>query len=178
MENKTNTPAPVIYDYRTIRIKRELEAMATDAYESLGWSLVGSSVADGAIFHVNLSFKRDRKIASKPQLLAQQEKVDEILTNIEILQSRRKTAGLASSIGVGSVGAITFGGGMSLCLEFGTRAGYFMAAGIATGITGLGILALAWLVRGAVKRRRGALLTPIIETEYNKLADVCEVALS
>lgn len=171
MENKREV---ITYDYKTIRIKREMEAMAADAYENLGWELVGSSIADGAIFHVNLSFKRDRKIAEKQKLLTLQEKVDGILLNIETLQSKKKAAGVTPSITVGILGALTFGGGMAMVMELGAQAVGYMVGGIAIGVVGLGICALAWLVHKTVKRRKSAKITPILETEYNKLADACD----
>jgi len=165
----------VTYDYRTIKVKREMEAMATDSYLNLGWELVGSSVSEGAIFSVNLSFKRDRKIANKQNLLKLQEQVDSNLLNIEVLQGKKKTAGLTPSLTTGIVGALTFGGGMSMVMTLSSTLG-FLVGGIALGIVGMGICGLAWLVHSKVKKHKIAKINPILENEYNKLADICESA--
>lgn len=171
MENRKEI---ITYDYRTIKVKREMEAMTTDAYENLGWELTGSSVTDGSIFHVNLSFKRDRKVANKQQLLAQQEKIDNILTNIEVLNGKKKSAGLTPSLTTGTIGALTLGGGMAMIMELGVDTVGFMVGGVAIGVVGLGICALAFLVYRLTKRKKTAKISPILENEYNKLADTCD----
>lgn len=164
----------ITYDYKTIKIKREMETMTADAYANLGWEMTGSSVAEGAVFHVNLSFKRNRKIENKAQLLKLQEKIDSILLNIETLQNNKKTAGVIPSITVGIIGALTFGGGMSMTMLL-EEIGYIIG-GIAIGLTGIGIGLLAWAIYKKTKRNKISKLNPILESEYDKLADVCEEA--
>jgi hypothetical protein len=163
----------VTYDYKTIKIRREMESITTDAYNNLGWELTGSSVADGMIFHTNLSFKRNRKIANKTELLRKQEKVDGILCDIEVLQNSKKHAGLIGGITVGTIGALTFGGGMAMVMELGGTFG-FVVGGIALGVVGIGICLLGWLVGVKVKKSKVNKITPILESEYDKLADTCE----
>ena len=170
MENKKEV---ITYDYKTIRVRRDMETMTTDAYENLGWEFVGSNISGGAVFHINISFKRDRKIAKKPELLKAQEKVDKVLTNIEYLKNKKKTAGLTSGITTGVIGTLALGGGMAMVLEgVGTTA--MLAGGIALGVVGIGICALAWLIGKKVKSRQIAKIDPMLEDEYNKLADICE----
>jgi hypothetical protein len=162
----------VTYDYRTIKVKREMETMAEDAYANLGWELTGSSIADGAIFHVNLSFKRDRKIEGKAKLLKQQEKADNILLNIESLQNAKRTAGNIPALSVGIAGALTLGGSMSMVMML--EGVGFMAGGIALGLVGIGICLLALAVYKKVRKSKTARISPILESEFDKLADVCE----
>lgn len=173
METKKNEV--LSYDYRTIRVRRQMETMTQDAYEALGWEMVGSSVSEGGIFHVNLSFKRDRKIANKQELLKKQEKIDAILMNIEILQNKKKHGGMAPGITTGIIGTLTLGGGMSMVLELavGGAVGW-MIGGIALGVVGIGICGLAWLIGTKAKQRRIQKIDPILESEFNKLADLCE----
>jgi hypothetical protein len=162
----------ITYDYKTIKVKREMETMAADSYANLGWELTGSSVAEGAIFHVNLSFKRDRKIEGKAKLLKLQEKADNILLNIESLQNGKKTAGNIPSLSVGIVGALTLGGGMSMVMML--EGVGFMVGGIALGLVGIGICLLAFAVYKKVRKTKLAKINPILESEFDKLADVCE----
>lgn len=165
----------ITYDYKTVRVKREMEAMTTDAYENLGWELVGSSLAQGAIFHVNLSFKRDRKIADKQNLLKLQEKIDCTLQNIEVLQNKKRTAGSIPALTTGIAGTLTFGGGMSMVLVLGETLGCLIG-GIALGVVGIGIALLALPIYKKIRKHRLAKIEPILEDEYNRLADICEEA--
>lgn len=162
----------VVYDYKTIRVKRSIETLVCDTYENLGWELTNTSSVEGSIFYVNLSFKRNRKTENKTELLKLQEKADSVIATIENLQSKKKTAGTGSSVGLGVVGALTFGGGMSMCMLL-SGVGY-MLGGIALGIVGAGICALAYPLFKKVNKKKGDQIQPILESEYDKLADICE----
>ena len=162
------------YDYKTIGVRREMEVMTTDAYENLGWELVGSSVSALAIFTVNLSFKRDRKIANKTELLKLQEKVDNTLLNIEVMQNKKKTAGQVPALTTGILGALTFGGGLSMTIMLGAGTVAYMVGGIALGVVGFGIALFAWPIFKRVKRNSLKRIDPIIEDEFNKLSDICD----
>ena len=164
----------ISYDYKTIKVKRSIETLVCDTYENLGWELTNTSSVDGSIFYVNLSFKRDRKAKNKVELLKLQEKADSIIANIENLQNKQKNVGLASAITTGTIGALTFGGGMSLCL---TIAGVgAMIGGIALGVVGAAICALAYPLFKKVNRKKSAEIQPVLESEFDKLADICEKA--
>ena len=172
MENRNEV---ISYDYRTIKVRRENETMATDAYANLGWQFVGSSFSEGSIFSVNLSFKRDRKIEGKQKLLKQQEQADRSLQSIERLQNEKKTAGNVPALTTGIIGSLILGGGMATVMEFTAGSIGLMIGGIALGVVGLGICGLAWLVYKKVRSNRHAKLVPLLEDEYNRLADICEV---
>ena len=86
MENQKENK-PLTYDYKTVRVKRDMEAMYTDAYENLGWEVTSTTLADASLSYVNVSFKRDRKIVNKTELNKLQDEIDEVLTNIEKTKS-------------------------------------------------------------------------------------------
>lgn len=165
----------ITYDYKTIKVKRSIETLVTDTYESLGWSLTGTSSVEGSLFYVNLSFKRDRKIENKVELLKLQDKADSVISNIELLQSRKKNAGQIGALTTGIMGALTFGGGMSMSILL-HGVGY-MICGIALGIVGAGICALAYPLFKKINKKKHIEIQPILETEYDKLADICEEAM-
>lgn len=167
MESKT-------YDYKTIKTKREIETLVCDTYENLGWELTSTSAVEGSIFYVNLSFKRDRKIENKVELLKLQERVDGAILSIENLQSKKKNSGLIASLCIGIAGTLVFGGGMSMSMLL-TGIGY-MIGGIALGIVGAGICALAYPLFKSINKKKSAQISPLLENEYDKLADICEQA--
>lgn len=164
----------ISYDYKTIKVKREIETLVCDTYENLGWELTNTSSVEGSLFYINLSFKRDRKTANKVELLKLQERADNVIATIENLQKKKKTAGLGASISTGVVGALTFGGGMSMCMVL-SGIGY-MIGGIALGIVGAGICALAYPIFKNINKKQSVKIQPILESEFDKLADICEQA--
>lgn len=166
----------ITYDYKTIKVKREVEALVCDTYENLGWTLTSTSSVEGSLFYINLSFKRDRKIQNKSALLKLQERADECVANIDTLQTKKKNAGMVESLTTGIVGTLTFGGGLSMCMLL-SGIGY-MIGGIALGLVGAGICGLAYPIFKKINRKKTSLLQPMLECEYDKLADICEEAIS
>lgn len=164
----------ISYDYKTIKVKRSIETLVCDTYENLGWEMTNTSSVEGSIFYVNLSFKRNRKIANKTELLKLQEKADGVIATIEALQSKQKNAGTAEAVTTGVVGTLTFGGGMSMCMLL--KGVGFMLGGIALGLIGAGICALAYPLFKKLNKKKSANIQPILESEFDKLADICEQA--
>lgn len=164
----------VSYDYKTIKVKRDIETLVCDTYEALGWQLTSTSAVEGSLFHVNLSFKRNRKIENKVELLKLQEKADTAISNIETLQNKKKNAGFVGALSTGIVGALTFGGGMSMSMLL-HQVGY-LVGGIALGVVGIGICLLAYPLFKKTNKKQTAQIQPILESEYDKLADICEEA--
>lgn len=172
-ENNTNETAK-IFDYKTIKVKREMETLLCDAYENLGWELSSTTPCETSIFMVNLTFKRPRAVAKKIELIKLQEKLDNTLSTIEQLKAKQKNAGKAEAITVGTIGALTFGGGLSLTLTL-TGTGYLIG-GIALGLVGIGIGFLGYLTYKKLSKSKSQKIQPLLDTELDKLADICEQA--
>lgn len=165
----------LVYDYKTIKVKRSIETLVCDTYERLGWELTNTSAVEGSLFYVNLSFKRDRKINNKVELLKLQEKAESIINNIESLQQKKKNGGMIGALSVGIVGTLTFGGGLSMTMLL-SGIGYLIG-GIALGLVGAGICAFAYPIFKKINKNTNAKVQPILESEYDKLADICEQAI-
>lgn len=90
------------------------------------------------------------------------------------MQSKKKSAGTGASIGVGVLGTLIFGGGLSMCM---TLSGIgFMLGGTALGLIGAGICALAYPLFKKINKKANVSISPIIESEYDKLSDISEQA--
>lgn len=165
----------VSYDYKTVKVKRSIETLVCDTYESLGWELVNTSSVEGSLFYVNLSFKRNRKIENKVELLKLQDKADNVIANIDNMQNKKKNAGFTASLSTGIAGALVFGGGMSMSMLL-NGIGY-MIGGIALGLVGIGICVLAYPLFKKINKKKSTQIEPLLENEYDKLADICEQAL-
>lgn len=162
------------YDYKTIKVKREIETLVCDTYENLGWELTNTSSVEGSLFHINLSFKRDRKIENKTELLKLQDKADNVIASIDNLQNKKKNAGFVGALSTGIVGALIFGGGMSMTMLL-SGVGYLIG-GIALGIVGAGVCALAYPLFKKINKKQSAVIQPVLESEYDKLSDICDQA--
>ncbi|MDR0832423.1 MAG: hypothetical protein LBM99_05960 [Bacillales bacterium] len=164
----------ISYDYKTVKVKREMETIVADSYANLGWELTGSSIVEFSVFHVNLSFKRDRKIENKMNLIKLQEKVDNIILNIETLLASKRSAGVPITATIGTIGALLFGGGLSMAILLEGIGN--LVGGIVLGVVGIGVCLLSWAVYKKVRRNKLSKISPLLESEYDKLADVCEQA--
>lgn len=164
------------YDYKTVRVRRETETMLCDAYDTLGWEIVDTSFATPTLSHVNVNFKRNRKIQNKAELMTLQNKIDGAIGNIEKLRDRQKNAGIPEAITMGTVGALTLGGGMSMIMTVGGVA--FTIGGIALGVVGIAIGLFGWLVHNLIHKKKLKKIEPSIETEFTKLSDLCDEAIN
>lgn len=164
----------ITYDYKTIKVKRSIETLVCDTYENLGWQLTNTSSVEGSLFYVHLSFKRDRKVENKVELLKLQDQADNVVSTIDYLQNKKKNVGTAGAITTGVVGSLVFGGGLSMTMLL-SGIGY-MIGGIALGLVGAGICALAYPIFKKVNKKKGVNIQALLESEYDKLADICESA--
>ena len=164
----------ITFDYKSTKVKREMETLVTDVYENLGWELTSSNTAEGSPFDVILSFKRNRKINNKINLLKLQQQIDLALNEIQVFQRKRKNAGIVTGISVGTIGVLAFGGGLSMTMCLSGIG--FLIGGIALGIAGVGIGLFGWWLAKKVKKVRSENITPIIESQLDNLSELCETA--
>lgn len=164
----------ITYDYKTIKVKRSIETLVCDTYENLGWELTNTSANEGSIFYINLSFKRNRKLENKVELLKLQEKADSIISNIEILQNKKKNAGLVASLTSGIVGLLVFGGGLSMTMLLSGVGSIF--GGVVLGLIGAGTCAISYPLFKKINKEKNVKIQPLIESEYDKLSDICNQA--
>ncbi len=158
------------YDYIMKEISSDKVSICVDCYESLGWEVTANNSVFG--YMNQLVFKRDRKIKNKQALLKIQKKFDENFDNIEKMEKSKTTKGFVSSMIIGVIGALTLGGGMSLCLLNNPLP--LMIIGIAIGVVGLGICALSYPLYTKITNKRNTIITPIIEEHYDIIANLCE----
>lgn len=171
MQNNNNV---ITYDYKTIKARREMESIICDSYQVLGWELTSSSIAESSPMFLNLSFKRNRKIQNKAQLLKAQEKMDTILGNIDVLQRNKKKAGLNIAILTGIAGTLIMGGGLSMIMTIGGIPATI--AGVVLGVLGVSTIVLSHFLRQRLRKKTIERLNPILESEFEKLSEINEVS--
>ena len=168
------TTKPISYDYKTTKVKREMEEMFTDAYRNLGWQVTSQVMAPGTLNTINISLKRDRHIHHKAELDDLQLTINHTLNAIEKIQDMKKHAGRGAGITVGTIGVLTFGGGMSMAMTLNGLG--FMLGGIALGVVGIGIGFLGWLTAHLVKKHKLKTIEPELENTFAQFSQLCEDA--
>lgn len=158
------------YEYKDVIVKRDVESLWADSYESFGWILEGKSASLPGKNTVNLKFKRDRKIINKVELTRLQRQFEGLVKQIENLEKSKYTTALAFALGVGILGTA------------------FMALAVFNFIMGRILIHIIFAIPGffgwiipyfgyrKIVSKKTETINPIIEEVYNKIYDTCERA--
>ncbi len=162
----------VTYEYATKTVSVGKQAAEVDLREAFGWEATGSepSIAGG----VTLSFKRDRKLPNKTELIRLERKADNINRTLAHLEGEKTKSASVFGYVFGSLGALVLGGGMSLCMLVQTLPA--MIGGIALGVVGIAMVSVNYLLYKKIAEKKTEKLQPTIEETEEKLAIVCEQA--
>lgn len=167
-----NYSRPTAYEYTTFLINRNSEPMYIDHYRSFGWELVETDDTAPDPNKIYLKMKRDRRLKQRGEIGALQRQCDSALKNIEKLESQKTSHAFIASLSIGLVGLA------------------FVAAAIVSGISGLmfltvlfGVLATAisgagYLTFAHLQKKKTAELEPLIDQQYDIVADACEKGYS
>lgn len=177
----------VAYEYLSIKVSSEKEALYIDCYENFGWQLINNVGNYGLVdredyyindYHVNwnrlvtLKFKRDRKIPGKAKLMALQKKCDNSLKELEKLEREPANKGMIISFTVGLIGTVF----LAISVFAITAVNPLIWLSIITGIIGLVGWGLAYPMYMKVKNEQEQIVTSLIDEQYNVIYDTCEQA--
>lgn len=160
------------YEYTNLTVPRTLSGPAADSYACLGWEFTGSKEGR-ACDAVAMSFRRSRGIGSRAQLMKMQRRVDDLLATIERLDAEKSAPATRVGLAVGIPGLLVFGAGLAICTS---STGGLLAAGVATGIVGATICAVAALLSHRRLVRQTEENDALIARAYDDLAVACEEA--
>lgn len=169
----STTTAPFIaYEYDTVQVPRDKEALYRDTYAAFGWTVDSYETGAMGAHAMTLKLKRDRTLRSRPVLLELQRSAETALRSISNLERSRTTLASVWAMSIGVVGAALLGGSV-FALEGGL--GVLMVILGAVGIIGW---ILPWFVHRTLKSRRTAQVVPLIDREYDIVYDACTRAAS
>ena len=158
----------VVYDYTTKEVPIKEEGMYLDCIETFGWELV--SKERGFLYSI-LNFRRDRKLKANMELKNLQRKFEDEVDAIRKLEAdKTKTAGIAS-LTIGTIGALTLGGGMALCM-LNPASIPLLTVGIAIGVIGIVVLAIAYPIYIKMVKKNVKRVSSLIEEKYDKIANM------
>lgn len=172
---KSNGKEFYSYDYLTVEVNGKNASEIMDSYESLGWEIIGSdNFMENQSLKSTLNFKRDRKIKNKEQLLRQQAKLEDAYANVKILEKKKKESANIFAMVFGVLGALIFGGGMSLCMVIGGTIP--MICGVIVGIIGIAVCAINYPIFKKMLNKKSAKINPLISKKKEEIAVICETA--
>lgn len=158
------------FDYITIETNTKYALDYVDCYGTLGWEVIKNERTFS--LKTQLTFKRDRKIKNKDQLNKIQIRLDECLKQINILEDKKTTTAVGGAIGIGLTGALTFGGGMSLCLLYTSLVA--IVGGLSLGLFGFFFAGIGYLFYKKTKEKMTTSMNIVIDTKRDEIADICQ----
>ena len=176
----------VAYEYLSINVISEKEALYADCYENFGWILTNNNagaLVDREDYYINnsningkklinLKFKRDRKIPNKAKIVTLQKKVESGLKKLEMLEKNPYSKGAMYATIVAVIGTIF----LAISVFCITASKPLIIPGIINGIIGLIGWFLSYPVYKKIKVKQEEINTPLIEEQYNEIYNCCEQA--
>jgi len=188
------------YEYKAVKVPKELESLWNDSMMNFGWQLEKSQPArvkhiwgplrvmiaplaliPGTPFRkmvmdhdsdteVEMTYKRDKHIANKAELNRLQTQFESYARGIETLEDSKSIGATAGAYAIGLVGTVLMG-----LATFSYLAGSLpLMAALA--IPGFIAWVLPYFVYHKVKASKSSAVEPKIETQHDNIYDICQKA--
>jgi len=166
-ESQNNERKFITFEYKELSVRNTVETVYTDAYPRFGWKLDGIS---SGITHVNLKYKRDRRIENKTELSRLQREFESHAKEIAKLESSKEIVPSTVAYGIGLVGTAFMAGAMFS----------YLAQRIPLCII-LAIPAfIGWIIPyfafRKIKQSKQEQSVPLIDQQYDAIYEICEKA--
>lgn len=167
------------YDYTTVTVRKELEPVYMDMYESFGWELTDNELGvliNGLGSSAKLSFKRDRKINNKTNLIRLQKRCEELFRNIDRLESEKTSTAMIKAFVVGIIGIVFLALSVFMITGYLTFGGATMFLQVIAGAIGILLCIPPYFIYRNTVTNKTAELDPLIDEQYDKISEICEEA--
>lgn len=183
----TETKDFVAYEYLTIQVPNEKEALYIDCYENFGWQLTKSTSYNGLIdredYYINhsnvevnrkiqLKFKRDRKIPNKAKVVSLQKRCENGLKELSRLEKEPAHKASIYAVIIALIGTIL----LAISVFLITATDPINLLGMIPGMFGLGIWFVTYPIYKKVKLKQEEINISFIEEKYSIIYDACEQA--
>lgn len=160
------------FEYTRTVVNSDLVTVASDCYENLGWEITGVA-KNGTNHSSTLSFRRNRKVKGKAQLVKLQRKMDDLLATLADLESEKTRKATIQAMVLGILAALVLGVGMCCTMVW---ADTLMVPGIIIGVIGLIACAANYVLFRKTVAKETERINPRVEAAYDSLATLCEEA--
>lgn len=160
----------ISYEYQTKTVKLSDQSKAIDMYESFGWEVTQTNQTLGGVL---ISFKRDRKINHKQELVRLERKAEETMDSISHLEKSKKSGATIFSVLFGIISALILGGGMSLIMVE-KPSWTFLVVGVVLGVVGILLCSITYFIYKKMVEKKTKQVLPIIDEQNEQLANILE----
>ena len=162
----------ITYDYTTITVNRDMESAYIDTYESMGWELVDNElgIQMSVLGSSRLSFRRNRKINNKSELLKIQRKCEEAFANINKYELEKTRGAMMKSLGLGILGCVF------LAISVFSFLGELWIIFSIAGAIGLGLWLPPYYVYRNTIIKDAERISPLIDGLHDRIGELCEEA--
>ena len=167
----------VTYEYASVNVKKELEPIYMDIYESFGWELVNNELnSELSFLRSKLSFKRDRKINNKMALNKLQKNIDVCFNNIEKLEMQKQFNASFKAYLIGIIACVFTALSVFSITGYLAFGSLTMAFQIVFGAIGTLLFIPPYFVYRNTVALKTEEVQPLIEKEYDNISGICEEA--
>lgn len=162
------------YEYRDISVDGNLVALYVDSYVNFGWQFEGRqpSLLGISTGMVNLKFKRDRKILNKAELTRLQRQFDSCVSEITRMEQAKTSHASIVAFTIGIIGTAFMAGATFAYL------GSLIVLCIVLAVPAFVGWIIPYFAYRSTYEKKNAKVTPLIESKYDEIYDVCEKANS
>lgn len=159
------------YEYKDVIVKKNYVSLYEDGYENFGWKLESTVGTPNNINCVTMKFKRDRKLKNKHEVAKMQRKFDDLVTEIDRLETHKvlKASAIAYVIGV-------IGSGFMALSVFSTTMWHNNVAMIIFAIIAVLGWVFPYLIYRRIKEAKTIELSPIIDDKYDEIYALTKTA--
>lgn len=162
----------VAYEYKDILVQRDFKSLYEDSYPCFGWILEGNSSPVLGFSLVSLKFKRDRKIRNKAELTRLQRQFESNVKEIESLENSKAVKAQITAFTIGILGTAAMAGSVFAFLAA------MIPLMIILAVPGFAGWILPYFCYTRVLKKRIDMVTPLIDQQYDSIAETCEKANS
>ena len=175
-ENTTNaTTESFGFDYKTVETEQRYAPETLDCYEAFGWELRERSESILGI-GTSFSLRRPRRVKNKEQINRLQMRMEDGLNHIKVMERQKTQKASTVAIIIGVMGALFFGGGMSIFMvQFDHLLWHYIVGGILAAI-GLGLGLLGYVSYLKIRDKKTKIMNEQIEKKRDEIAVICEDA--
>ena len=160
----------ILYDYKELTILKEAKFKIIDATGCFGYEVLEIKELPNPRY-IKIYLRRDNNINNKEILDKNFDLVINLIIENYKNEKRKKDKAIISSLSIGIVGLLTFGGGFSMITKLGNQFIY-MALGIIIGIIGIIITIINEPIYKKILEKSLDKYEPLIKDNQNKINEL------
>lgn len=157
-------------EYQDVTVSHDMQRVYIDGYPSFGWKYEGRGLELTSPLSMTLKFKRDRKLRNKTEITRLQRQFDACVKDISTMEKSKTLLPATIAYIIGIVGTAFMAGSVFAFISGMTTLCIILAVPAFVGWV------LPYFLFNTMRRKKIAEVTPLIDSKYDELYEVCEKA--